>query len=314
MISKEEFIKYCDSIITQEEKDKYKKKTLSMWITLICVLAVEAIITYVVYPCWYPIVYIMSFVAIFSIVIIVVFMKYKWSDFKKKYSKQVFDCLLKGYMYEYKPDHCIGEFIYRASGFGSTNYDSYSGEDLLSINIPNDDGTPSNVKLNICDLKITRTETYTVQVRNSDGTYSTEERTRIVTVYDGVFGNVYFPFSFKCDLSLNISFLGRKKIKLEDIHFNKVFKTYTDNQMEALVILTPTLMNKLIAFSKRVSKFKLSLNQGGSMFFGMNRDLFKLKCFFKKPSGKVFERYYGDVFDILSMVEEIKNNNKVFKM
>lgn len=314
MISKEEFIRYCDSVIPQEEKDKYKKKTLTMWITLAFVLLGEGIITLLVYPKWMPIIFIMFIVAIVSIVIIVATMKYKWGKFKKKYSKQVFDCLLKGYEYEYKPDYCIGEPIYRASGFGSTDYDSYSGEDLLSVHIPNDDGTPSSVTLNICDLHITRTETYTVRVKNSDGSYSTEERTRTVTIYNGVFGYIYFPFEFKCNMSLNISFKGEKRIKLEDIRFNKVFKTYTDNQMESLVILTPTLMNKLITFSNRVSRFKLSLSKSGSMYFGMSKNLFKLKCFLKKPSGKVFERFYDDVYDIISMVEEIKNNNKVFKM
>lgn len=313
MITKTEFITFCDSIIPQEEKDKYTQKTRKMWITLIAVVLLEALITFLVYPYWTPIIYIMPVIAIISTVIIVVTMKYKWGDFKKKYSKQVFDCLLKGYQYKYQPDYCIGQSIFNASGFGG-NYDSYSGEDLLTVNIPNDDGSPSKVTLNICDLYVTRTETYTVRVRNSDGSYSTETRTRTVIVYKGVFGYIYFPFEFKCNMSLNIAFKGEKKIKLEDIHFNKVFKTYTDNQLEALLILTPTLMTKLIEFSKRVSGFKLYLSKSGSMYFGMSRNLFKLKSFFKKPSGKVFERYYDDTIDILSMVDEIKNNNKVFKM
>ena len=204
MISKKEFMEQCDLIVPQSEKDKYKKKTLTMLITLLGVLLLEGIITFIVYKSWQPIIFIMPIVAIISTVIIIVVMKYKWSDFKRQYSKQVFDLLLKGYKYEYNPDHCINRSIFDASGFGGS-YDSYSGEDLLSINIPNDDGSPSEIKLNICDLYVTRTETYTVRVKNQDGSYSTEERTRTVTVYSGVFGNIYFPFKFKCNLSLNIS-------------------------------------------------------------------------------------------------------------
>ena len=314
MIKKEDFITYCDSIIPQEEKDKYKSKTLKMWIVLIFVLLVEFLIALGIYQNWMPIVFIISVIAIISVIIIVSTMKYKWGEFKKKYSKQVLDCLLKDHKYQYKPDHCIGQLIFNASGFGSRDYDSYSGEDLLTVHIPNDDGSPSSVTLSICDLYITRTETYTVSVKQADGSYTTEERTRTVTIYNGVFGYVHFPFKFKCNISLNISFKGEKRIKLEDIHFNNTFKTYTDNQLEALVILTPLLMNKLVKFSSRVSGFKLSLSKKGSMYFGMSRNLFKLQCFLKKPSGKVFERYYDDMFDIIAMIEEIKTNNKVFKM
>lgn len=314
MISKEEFIAYCNSIIPQEEKIIYRKKTIVMFITLICILLVEVLITLIVYPLWDPIVFIMPIIAITSTGVIVSNLKYKWRDFKEKYSKQVFDCLLKGYKYEYNQNHYIGKTMFNESGFGSTDYDTYTGEDLLIVHIPNDDNSPSPVTLNICDLKITKTEKYTEQVKKSDGSYKTEERTRTIIIYDGVFGYIYFPFKFKCNMSLNIAFSGEKKIKLEDIRFNKIFKTYTDNQLEALLILTPTLMNKLKKFSKRVSKFKLLLKESGSMYFGMSRDLFKLNSFLKKPSGKVFERFYDDVYDIVSMVDEIKNNNKVFNM
>ena len=102
---------------------------------------------------------------------------------------------------------------------------------------------------------------------------------------------------------------------LGDIKFNKEFKTYTDNQIEALVILTPTLMTKLLSYSHRAKKFTLFLSQKGRMYFGMRRNLFKFKKrVFRKPSGKIFAKFYDDVSDILAIVNEIKDNNKVFKM
>lgn len=135
-----------------------------------------------------------------------------------------------------------------------------------------------------------------------------------IAIYNGIFGYVYFPFDFKCNMSLNIAFKGEKKIKLESVKFNKLFKTYTDNQLETLVILTPALMNKLISFSKRVRKLTLSLSKSGALYLGMTGDLFKLKTFFQVPSGRVFERYYDDVYNLLLLVEEIRTNNKVFDM
>jgi hypothetical protein len=252
-------------------------------------------------------------VMVVSAIIIIATMKFSWRNFKKQYSHIVFDCLMESYKYDFRPDYCIGEVAFKASGFGG-EYDSYSGEDLLEVNIPNDDGSPSKTVLRVCDLYVTRTETRTVTVKNEDGSTSTKEEEYTVTVYDGVFGYVYFPFKFKCNMSLNIAFKGEKRIRLESLKFNKLFKVYTDNQLESLLILTPAFMNKLISFSKRVSKLKVSISQSGSMYFGMKRDLFKLKTFFKAPSGKVFERFYDDIYNIVLMLEEIKTNNKVFEM
>ena len=97
-------------------------------------------------------------------------------------------------------------------------YDKYTGEDLLSVKIPNDDGTPSDVSLSVCDLNVTRQETRTVRVRNADGSTSIRTEEYTVTVFSGVFGYIFFPFEFKCGLALNLSKYGTR-IKLEDIKF-----------------------------------------------------------------------------------------------
>ncbi len=312
MITKEEFIKHCDSVIPQEEKDLYKKNTRNMWIGIAIVLSVTLLVIAFVYPIWQYIVIVMSIIGIIALIIVIATMRYKWKDFKNKYSKQVFDCLLKGYEYKYDMNRCIAQNIFNASGFAGS-YDSYSGEDLLSVEIPNDDGTPSGISLSVCDLHVTKQETRTVTVRNSDGSTSTRTEEYTVTVYSGVFGYIYFPFKFKCGLSLNASFKGEKRIKLEDIKFNKKFKTYTDNQLEALLILTPAFMQKLLKFAHDL-KLKLSLRKSGAMYLGMNKNLFKLKTLNQKPCGKVFERFYDDIENLLLLIDEIKNNNKVFKM
>ena len=312
MITKEEFIRHCDSVIPQEEKDLYKKKTKNMWIAIAIDIVATVLLTYLLKSLWEYFIYVLPIVGLIVLIIIIATMKYKWKDFKKKYSKQVFDCLLKGYKYEYDMNRCISSHIFNASGFGG-DFDSYSGEDLLSVDIPNDDGTPSGIKFNVCDLHVTKQETRTVTVKNEDGSTSTRTEEYTVTVYSGVFGYVYFPFKFKCNLSLNISFRGEKRIKLEDIKFNKKFKTYTNNQLEALIILTPAFMQKLLKFAHDF-KVKLSLRDSGTLYLGINKNLFKLKTFNQKPCGKVFERFYDDVENLLVFIDEIKNNNKIFKM
>lgn len=256
-------------------------------------------------------------ICILSLIFGIVFMvknRYKWSNFKGKYGGIAIDALLKEYTHTYQHDRWIGGWILDACGFVDTSYDSCGGEDLLTINIPNDDGTPSDVELCICDAWATRTDKYTVTKTDSNGNTYEEERERTVTLYDGVIGYVHFPFKFKCDLGLNVKFNKTKKTTTEDIAFNKTFKVYTNNELEALCILTPTLMQKLKSFDSRNHKLKVTLLKNGAIYFGMRRNLFKLTSKNGGPSGKVFKRFYNDIYDIVAMVNEIKTNNKVFKM
>lgn len=313
MITKEEFLQKCNDLIPKEEIDKYNKAQKKMWTTLIITLLIETLILIGIFSFWKPIIYIAPVVYIISISIIVVNLRYQWGDLKNKYSKPVLDILFNDYKYSFQPASYINQQVFKSSCFNK-DFDHYSGEDLLNVNIPNDDGTPSNVKFSVCDLRVTKEETYTVTRKDSNGRWVTTTETRTVVVYSGAFGCVYFPFKFKCDLSINVNSESLKRIKLEDETFNKRCKVYTDNQLEALVILTPTLMNKLKAFTARISKFKINISKDGRMYFGMSRNMFELSKRGKKPTGQVFERYYNDVVDMLAMIDEIKNNNKVFKM
>lgn len=313
MITKEEFLKKCDELIPKEEIEKYNKCQKKMWTTLIITVAIELLILIGIYCLWRPILFAAPIILIVSIIIIVVCLKYRWGDFKKQYAKGVMDVLFEGYKYSFKPEGYINQNVFKSSCFYS-QFDNYSGEDLLSVNIPNDDGTPSDVKFSICDLRVTKQETYTVTRKDSNGKWVTSTETRTVVVYGGAFGCVYFPFEFKCDVSINVNHKWHKRIKLEDEKFNKACKVYTNNQLEALVILTPTLMNKLKQFSERIWGFKICIMQNGRLYFGMRRNMFQLAKNFKKPTGRVFEKFYDDVSDVLLMIDEIKNNNKVFKM
>lgn len=315
MIAREEFSKKCDDLVPKEEIEKYNKCKIKMWIVLPITLIVDLLLAYLIYFIWKPdnAILMIATLVIASIYIVIYKTGYKWGNLKNQYSKEVLDLLFDGYKYEFKPKSRIGEQVFKNSGF-STNYDDYNGEDHLKVQIPNDDGTPSNVCLSLCDLRVTKKRPKIGLTLGLNGRLTRVNVPRNVTVFSGVFGCVDFPFEFKCNLSININSKGYEKINLEDEKFNKKCKTYTDNQLEALVILTPTLMNKLKACVERIPGFKVSITREGKMFFAMNRNMFELSKSFRKPTGKVFERFYDDVNDILLIINEIKNNNKVFKM
>ena len=307
MISREEFKERCKKLIPQEELEKIEKdKKMQNNITKI-VITVEVVFSLIV-------AFSTSFFAlstlpvsiIFSILIINVVFTSKRDNLKEKYASDIIKILMEGFEYSFQGEEFLDKKIYCESGFGSKRFDDYKGEDLLIVDIPKNDGTPSGVKLNICDLRVTEED----EKRNSDG--STSSTTD--TVYKGVLGYVKFPFKFKCNLNINNHDWDMEKIVLEDINFNKKFKVYTDNQLEALVILTPTMMNKLMAFSQRVNGFKISIKKEGKMYLGMSRNLFELVVSSKVSFDALFGRFYDDISNILAIVNEIKDNDKVFKM
>ena len=314
MISREEFTTACNSVIPEEEIEKFKKCRKNVWLWILILFAGLTVgILIAVYAEIFTGIGISILSTIFGIVYSVR-SRYRWDDFKGKYGKKVIKKLLQGYTHKYTHNYWIGSWILNACGFVDTSYDSCGGEDLLTINIPNNDGTPSDVKLNICDAWATRTDYYTVTKTDSNGNTYTETESDTVTLYDGAIGYIHFPFNFKCDLCINTDLTNTHRLRTEDIAFDKKLKAYTNNDVEALCILTPTLMQKLKAYESRHSRLKLALYEDGSLYFGMSGNLFKLTSKRGGPNGKVFARFYNDIYEILAIVTEVQNNDKVFNI
>ena len=83
--------------------------------------------------------------------------RYQWADFKNRYSEGVMAVLFEGYDFTFNPKNFINTSVFKSSCFNA-EYDKYSGEDLLTVKIPNDDGTPSNVLMTLSDLHVTKQE------------------------------------------------------------------------------------------------------------------------------------------------------------
>ena len=320
MITREEFYAKCDELQTPEDVkyilEQHKKLKRNKRIFIAIFLAIEIILNIFLYNLDASTYFLLLACVIFPasllalIIGLVVISSNNQTDTSKKlklkHSPEVINILLKDYQHSFSPNEYISQSVFKSSPFNSY-YEDYTGEDLLSIHIPNDDGTPSKVVLHASDIEATYTEEY----EDSEG----NTKTRTVTAYRGLFGYVHFPFKFKCNLGLNCYSGKVKKIELEDMNFNKKFKTYTDDQLEAVVILTPTLMVKLLEFNERNIGFKCFLDKKGKLYFGITTNLFETN--YPKPNEsfyEIFRHFYNDIKTILEIVEEIKTNNKTFKM
>ena len=185
---------------------------------------------------------------------------------------------------------------------------------MLSINVPNDDDTPSNTWFHISDLYITKEEEREHYVVDKYGNSHREVEHYTVTVFKGAFAHISFPTMFKCKISMNYQLSGTKKINLEDVEFNKTLKTYSDNELEAFLVLTPDLMFKLKELNKKTKGLKIAMYEN-KLFMVMNHaDLFKFTKDKKNFQSNMFDNFYDDIETIMGIVTEIKKNNKVFKM
>ena len=157
MISKEEFIYECNKLIPKEELDKYKesKKKIARYILIAFVIeiVIAALVWYFAKLSLVQIGISLLVVFIISMIIIISGNKYDWNNFKNQYARQIMSTILKEQNFDFQPDQFIDRTIFQRSGFGG-KFDNYKGEDYLKINIPNDDGKPSKVDLNLSDIEL----------------------------------------------------------------------------------------------------------------------------------------------------------------
>ena len=131
-----------------------------------------------------------------------------------------------------------------------------------------------------------------------------------------MFGYAKFPYKFKCILAINTKYKKRglklEKVILEDIDYNENFSVKSDNQIEARYILTPDMMEKLKYLQKKIYNIKFLIVDHYCFIGAENMNMFELKTFTNNDEVGVFENLYDEIDIILKIVEEMKNNDKVF--
>ena len=119
-----------------------------------------------------------------------------------------------------------------------------------------------------------------------------------------------------CFAVIILNFYERQKwysiqeIKLEDPMFNKRFKVFAYDQVEARYHITPGFMERFLKLQTAfgTNKAKCSFNDGNIMFaISTNKNLFELGGLFTPlTSPKTIQKFYKELFSILDMIEYFK--------
>lgn len=310
MISRDEFEKEVKELVRKDrdnENLKYLSNSYSLTAILIGVFSLVGLfasfpLTFAVGFSLGPVLMILCIIGIIVAVARGCNISKASKYYEKNYLDKVIAILLKDSKFSWAKDKYIDEEIFDESKFGGS-YDRYNGSDLLTINIPNDDNSESDNNLVLCDLVVEK------ESRDSEG------NTDVDTVYKGVFGYASFPCEFKCRLFLNgySFFSGLEKVELEDIEFNRAFRVSSNDQVEARYILTPVMMEKLLSLKKRAGEIKITMIKD-KLYIGFeDLDLFEMKNVKEGNIESMFRDFYDVIRIIMDVVEEMKNNNKVFK-
>ena len=151
------------------------------------------------------------------------------------------------------------------------------------------------------------------------------------THYTTIFKGQWFIFDFNKTFKANVqicekSFRGAKrgglfsdevyeKVKMEDVDFNKTFKIYAENELDAFYVLTPNTMEKIKKLNDQLSGNLLFCFINSKMHIGLHnrKDLFEPNVYKKINLEEEKQRMLSDIKIITEFVDILDLDNDLFK-
>lgn len=184
--------------------------------------------------------------------------------------------------------------------------DFYGGNDLI-------EGKFKGVNIKLSDLFL-QEEIITYDEKGN-------QKVRYETIFKGIFFIADFNKFFTSKtyvLSNKIAFLNKfgNRAYMDDVEFEKCFKTFTNDQINARYVLTPNFMERVL---KIKNYFKKELNFAFLdskiyIYLEFNYDSFEPKLHNSLiGENSILEIYEKNILEILNLVEELNLNNKIWK-
>lgn len=146
----------------------------------------------------------------------------------------------------------------------------------------------------------------------------------VSTLFSGIIYEFDFNKKFVCNMqiqdknfiapALPSDGVGMRRVQLENVTFNKKFKTFTTNEHDTFYILTPQLMEQILALSNKYLSLSMNfVNQKLVIAVNTPKGTFEPS----KLTGKMIyedekEKIRREIMDIIEIVERLKLDNKIF--
>lgn len=208
----------------------------------------------------------------------------KREKYRKLYKESVVRVILQiiNPEWQYRPDYCVARENYFHSQLFDTPLNRYSGDDLVY-------GSLEETGFQMSEL---HTE-YEVETSDSNGNTSKEWR----TIFKGLFAFADFNKEIKGktivvpDTGENLlSYFGLEFqalcsqgeiVKLENVEFEKYFKVFGSDQIEARYVLTPIMMESLVKIRKKYNRYVYFSFIGSRVYMAIyyKKDMFEPRIF-----------------------------------
>ena len=241
--------------------------------------------------------------------------KYLIKDYTKEFKDKIIAPLIKALdkNLQYSPNYHVGNHHFTNSKIFTSKLDKLDGNDYIK-------GKIDDVNIEFSDLHAQS------EYKDSKGNKHYQ------TIFQGLFivtdfnkhfhtQTVILPDTAQSTFGdylgnlLQSHNMGRNElVKMDSVAFEKEFVVYSSDQIEARYILSHTLMEKLLLFKKH-SKHPLSLSfVGGKVYLAIayNKDLFEPSIFHSLLKYKIAMEYVGTLHLAISIVEELKLNQKLW--
>lgn len=238
-------------------------------------------------------------------------------SYRKEYKEKII-ARITGYADEglvYSPEGFIPMDTFVRSRIFTLSCDKYSGEDHFRGRIGKTDIEFSEVTAkhrSSSGAGKNRSEEYTIIFK---GLFIIADFNKHFKTHTVVLPDTAEKLFGKFGQTLQSAAFGRGElIRLEDPRFEKEFCVYGDDQVEARYILTPSLMERILAYRKKWNtNLHLSfLDSKVYIAISMYKDLFELRPFKPAADYNFIEESLRFLTLITEVVEDLSLNNRIW--
>ncbi len=227
-------------------------------------------------------------------------LKAKWvQKYKDEVLKPIVEAEFPGVIYEDR--NYISEEMFNSSNLFS-NPDRFQGEDLFS-------GTQDATSFSFSEIHAE--EKHTRRDKNGNTT------TSYTTIFKGLFLIADFNKEIHSETYVYSSggkwFSRFKRVKLEDVAFEKRFNVYSNDQIEARYILTPKIMSRIVDLEDRFGENLYLSFRGHYVYIAISEsyNMFE-NSIHDEVSFQQIQRFLEEVNSILEIINDLDLNLRIW--
>lgn len=243
-------------------------------------------------------------------------------EYVKQYKSEVIAALVENVVEngKYHPESSVKRDVFIKSGLFETP-DRYSSEDVVAGRVGKTDISFGEVhaekRTRHTDSKGNTTEKWSDIFRGIlfFGDFNKHFNGHTIVTRNFFIKDLEFNFRSVYNWGGNSDRKRCERVKLENVEFEKKFKTFSTDQIEARYILSPNLMERMLTLNQAFEKGKISFSFFDSFVvvaISNSIDHFETNIWQRADKKEILKREYDMLCSMVSIVEELNLNTRIW--